>query len=49
MYKQPVLGPAMPPILRHIYLAKPCDLRKANNPAPAPTGVLAELAVQRCH
>lgn len=44
MYAQPTRGPAVPPVVRHIFLAKPMK------PVPLaplpPSGVLAELAAR---
>jgi len=46
MYQQPTHGPAVPAVIRHIYLAKPV---KQLRPAPPPTGILAELAALGRH
>lgn len=41
MYQQPTHGPAVPPVIRHIFLAKPS---KPLRPAQPASGILAELA-----
>jgi len=41
MYQQPTHGPAVPPVIRHIFLVKPAKPPHAARPA---RGILAELA-----
>ncbi|MFO1238888.1 MAG: hypothetical protein U1E64_00925 [Sphingomonadaceae bacterium] len=49
MYSQPTRGPAVPPVIRHIFLVKPAPKQVTDRRTPAVSGVLAELAAQRCH
>jgi hypothetical protein len=47
MYTQPTTGPKIPPIISHIYLAKPA---RRDPVPPLPTsGILAQLADLRRH
>jgi hypothetical protein len=46
MYNQPNQGPTMPPIIAHIYFAKPAQQVCVLSP---PRGILAELAQLRRH
>jgi hypothetical protein len=42
MYQQPVRGPEVPHVIRHIFLAKPAPRTRAA--VPVAKGILAELA-----
>lgn len=42
MYRQPLRGPEVPHVIRHIFLVKPAPRPRAA--APVAKGVLAELA-----
>lgn len=46
MYLQPTRGPAIPPVIAHIYFAK---LPQRTFVAPLPKGILAQLADLRRH
>jgi hypothetical protein len=49
MYNQPTRGPAIPPVIRHIFRRPDAPLTRVAATRAQPSGVLAELGRYRSH